>query len=70
KLVEKIFLTRNVNLLDAIDKIFTSTETTFDNKFQLSSHQKEMLFLAEEDIKYGRVISDIDLRKIDEEWMK
>lgn len=70
KLVEKIFLTRNIKLLDAIDKIFSSTESVIDNKFQLSSTQKEMLSLAEEDIKYGSVISDEDLRKMDEEWMK
>ena len=69
-LVEKIFLTRNIKLLDAIDKIFSSTEPELENKFQLSSTQNEMLFLAEEDIKYERVISDEDLRKMDDEWMK
>lgn len=69
KLVEKIFLTKNVNLLDAIDKIFNSTETSKENKFQLSSDQKEMISLAEDDIKYNRIISDEDLRKMDEEWM-
>lgn len=70
KLVEKIFLTKNVNLLEAIDKIFNSTETSKENKFQLSSDQKEMISLAEDDIKYNRIISDEDLRKMDEEWMR
>lgn len=70
RLVEKIFSTKNVNLLEALDKIFASTESETEQKFQLTSAQKELLLLAEEDIKYGRTLSDDELRKMDEEWMK
>jgi hypothetical protein len=40
------------------------------DKYILSENQKELILLAEEDIKYGRTISDDELRKLDEEWMK
>lgn len=68
-LVQKIFSTENIILLEAINKIFSSTETE-DKKYKLSENQKKLLQLAEEDIEYGRLISDEELRKMDEEWMK
>lgn len=68
-LVQKIFSTENVNHLEAINLIFSSTETE-EKKYKLSESQKKLLLLAEEDIEYGRLVSDEELRKIDEEWMK
>ena len=70
RLVQKIFLTKNLDLLDALDKIFSSTENDTQQKFQLSATQKELLLMAEDDIKYGRTLSDEELRKMDEEWMQ
>ena len=66
-LVQKIFSTNNLNLLEAINKIFTSTEE--EKKYILSENQKKLLLVAEEQIKYGEVVSDEELRKLDEEWM-
>lgn len=66
-LVQKIFSTNNLNLLEAINKIFTSTEE--EKKHILSENQKKLLLVAEEQIKYGEVVSDEELRKLDEEWM-
>lgn len=66
-LVQKIFSTNNLNLLEAINKIFTSTEE--EKKHILSENQKKLLMVAEEQIKYGEVVSDEELRKLDEEWM-
>ncbi len=66
-LVQKIFSTNNLNLLEAINKIFTSTEE--EKKYILSENQKKLLMVAEEQIKYGEVVSDEELRKLDEEWM-
>lgn len=68
-LVQKIFCTENIILLEAINKIFSSTETE-DKKYKLSENQKKLLQLAEEDIEYGKLVSDEELRKMDEEWMK
>ena len=70
RLVQKIFLTKNIDLLDALDKIFSSTENDSELKFKLSETQKEMLLMAEDDIKYGRTVTDEELRKLDEEWMQ
>ena len=70
RLVEKIFSTHNINLLKAIDDIFSSVPNEKNDNYLFSDSQKEMLLLAEEDIKYGRTISDEELRKMDDEWMK
>ena len=71
KLVERIFSTKNVNFLQAIENLFLSVEPQEHSyKYILSENQKELILLAEEDIKYGRTISDDELRKLDEEWMK
>ena len=71
KLVERIFSTKNVNFLQAIENLFLSVESQeHSDKYILSENQKELILLAEEDIKYGRTISDDELRKLDEEWMK
>ena len=68
-LVQKIFSTDNLNLLEAINQIFSSTEVE-EKEYKLSENQKKLLMLAEDDIKYGRLVSDEELRKMDEEWMK
>ncbi len=68
-LVQKIFSTNNLNLLEAINQIFSSTEVE-EKEYKLSENQKKLLMLAEDDIKYGRLVSDEELRKMDEEWMK
>ena len=68
-LVQNIFSTDNLNLLEAINQIFSSTEVE-EKEYKLSENQKKLLMLAEDDIKYGRLVSDEELRKMDEEWMK
>ena len=68
-LVQNIFSTDNLNLLEAINQIFSSTEVE-EKEYKLSENQKKFLMLAEDDIKYGRLVSDEELRKMDEEWMK
>ena len=68
-LVQKIFSTDNLNLLEAINQIFSSTEVE-EKEYKLYENQKKLLMLAEDDIKYGRLVSDEELRKMDEEWMK
>lgn len=69
RLIEKILTTKNVVFLEAIDKIFSSTQIE-EKEIELSDVQMKMLRVAEEDIKYGRVISEEELEKLDEEWMK
>lgn len=70
ELMQQIFATNNLDLLKAINHIFNSVKSDKTAKLTLTETQKEMLLLAEEDIQYGRTISDEELRKLDEEWMK
>ncbi|MDL2296777.1 hypothetical protein LJC37_02360 [Bacteroidales bacterium OttesenSCG-928-E04] len=65
-LIDKILVSRNENLLKAISTIFESTQE--DDKIQLTSDQIEMLILSENDIEYGRIISEEELEKSDKEW--
>lgn len=66
-LIDRILATKNEKLLEAIDKIFTSTQT--DETISLSSEQIEMLALSDKDIQSGNFISDSDLNKRDSEWL-
>ena len=70
KIIEKIFSTQNIGVLQAMSDLLTSINTPGNSDFILSETQKEFIHLAEEDVKYGRVKSDEELRKTDEEWMK
>jgi hypothetical protein len=70
KLVEKIFSTNNIGVLQAIDDLLASIRTKEEEEFVFSESQKDLLLLAEEDIKYGRTTTDEELRKLDEEWMR
>jgi hypothetical protein len=36
---------------------------------QLSSEQKELLLMSEDDIRNGRLVSENDLKKSDEQWL-
>lgn len=60
-------VTDNEQLLNAIDAIFRSTQTT--EKFSLNSNQIEMLMMSENDIQEGNLISETDLKKADSAWM-
>jgi dihydrofolate reductase len=67
RLIDRILVTKNEQLLKAIDTILNSTQT--DEKLTLNSHQIEMLAMSENDIKEGNLISESDLKKADSEWM-
>jgi hypothetical protein len=67
RLIDRILLTRNKELLNAIDTIFNSTKT--EEKFVLNSYQLEMLWMSEKDIKQGNLISETELKEADKKWM-
>lgn len=69
KLIDKILVTQNLSLLEAIDKLMKSSYTFNDEILQFSSEQIEMLIMSEEDIKYNRLISQDELDKSDKEWL-
>jgi len=67
RLIDKILIARDENLLNAIEIIFNSTQT--NEKLTLTSHQIEMLMMSEKDIEQGNLVSESDMKKTDEEWM-
>ncbi|MDD7885908.1 hypothetical protein [Flavivirga sp. 57AJ16] len=67
KLIDRILVTRNEQLLTAINSILDSTQ--FDEKLTLNSQQIEMLMMSDMDIEKGNLISETDLKKLDSEWL-
>ena len=67
RLIDRIMLTNNKQLLNALDSIFNSTQA--EDKLFLDSHQIEMLMLSENDIQQGELISEADLKNEDAKWM-
>lgn len=67
RLIDRIMVAKNEDLLAAIEGILNSTES--DERLKLDSYQIEMLLMSEKDIENGNLISESDLRKADSEWM-
>ncbi len=68
RLIDRILITKDEKLLNAIDTIFNSTQS--DEKFPLDTFQIEMLLMSEQDIIDENLISAEELKKSDEKWMK
>ncbi len=67
RLIDRIMVAENEDLLAAIEGILNSTES--DERLKLDSYQIEMLLMSEKDIENGNLISESDLKKTDSEWM-
>ncbi|MGQ1948616.1 hypothetical protein ACT3CD_16100 [Geofilum sp. OHC36d9] len=67
RLIDRIMVTNNEQLLTAIENILSSTQT--DDKLTLDSHQIEMLMMSERDIQQGALISESDLKEEDSKWI-
>ena len=68
RLIDRILAVRNEKLLEAIEKIFDSTQKK-EELIMISSEQFEMLMMSEEDIKKNNLVSESELKKIDSQWM-
>lgn len=66
-LINKILVTDNENLLEAIFGMFESTRP--ENEAHFSPSQIEMLRISEDDIKNKRIVSEEELRISDNEWL-
>jgi len=67
RLIDRILETKNESFLEAIEKIFISTQQ--ENKVILYPEQKEMLMMSDADIENGNVVSESELDKLDSEWL-
>ena len=68
RLIDKILLAKNEKFLEAVEKLFITTQG--EEFLKLSTDQIEMLQMSEEDIKYGRIISESDIDNQDKEWVR
>lgn len=68
QLIDQILTTKNEDLLQEISKIFNANN--LDLKNELNSFQIEMIQMGLKDIENGDTISDSDLEKLDDEWMR
>ena len=67
-LIDKILSIRNEDYLIVLDKIISSSSSTSDI-IELTSEQKIMLKLSENDIKNGRLVSQEKMNKRNLEWL-
>lgn len=68
RLIDRILVSDNLQLLKAIEGILSSTQTK--DKMELNSYQIEMLKMSENDIIQGNLISESDLQNDDLKWIK
>lgn len=68
RLIDRIMVSENEQLLNAIEGLFSATQEK--EEVNLTSEQIEMLQMSEVDINENRLISEKDLMRQDEEWMK
>ncbi|NJW52365.1 hypothetical protein [Salinimicrobium oceani] len=68
RLIDRIMVSENEQLLNAIEGLLRATQEK--EEISLTSEQIEMLQMSEVDIKENRLISEKDLMRQDEEWMK
>lgn len=66
-LIDKLSTINNVELLNAVAQLLEASGKT--DVVQLSQTQKELLQVSEEDIQYGRLVSDDDLNTEEDEWL-
>jgi dihydrofolate reductase len=67
RLIDRILVTNNTELLQAVETIFSSTGS--QEKLSLNSYQIEMLKMSDKDIENGDLISESELEREDAEWM-
>jgi len=67
RLIDRILATSNERFLEAIENIFISTQN--EETVNLSSEQKELILMSEQDIKDGNLVSEPELEKLDDKWL-
>jgi hypothetical protein len=68
RLIDKILVVKNEKFLEAVEKLFITTQG--EEILKLSTDQIEMLQMSEDDIKYGRIISESEIDNADKEWLQ
>ncbi|RRA96073.1 hypothetical protein [Paenimyroides viscosum] len=67
-LIDKILAIKNKELLQALDQLIATTSSV-SNIIEITSEQKIILEMSEEDIKNGKLISQEEMIKRNLEWL-
>lgn len=67
-LIDKILSIKNKDFLEALDKLVSSSASESEI-IELTSEQKNMLEMSEQDIKKGKLISQEAMDKRNMEWL-
>jgi hypothetical protein len=67
RLIDKILAAQNEKFLEAIEKIFVTTQK--EEIVKLYPEQNEMLLMSDADIAAGNVVSESELEKLDTQWL-
>jgi hypothetical protein len=67
RLIDKILAAQNEKFLEAVEKIFVTTQK--EEIVKLYPEQMEMLMMSDADIASGNVVSEAELDKQDSQWM-
>ena len=66
-LIDHIMATKNEKILHAIENLFKSDK--FEETYNLSSQDIEMLAMSEADILNGNLVSEQELDELDKKWL-
>ena len=67
RLVDRILAVQDEKFLEAVEKIFVTTQK--EEILKLYPEQKEMLMMSDADIATGHVVSESELEKLDSQWL-
>jgi nucleoside diphosphate kinase len=67
RLVDRILAVQDEKFLEAVEKIFVTTQK--EEIVKLYSEQNEMLLMSDADIAAGNVVSESELDKLDSQWL-
>jgi len=67
RLVDRILAVQDEKFLEAVEKIFVTTQK--EEIVKLYPEQKEMLMMSDADIAAGHVVSESELDKLDSQWL-
>ena len=67
RLVDRILAVQDEKFLEAVERIFVTTQK--EEIVKLYPEQREMLMMSDADIVDGNVVTDAELDKQDSQWM-
>jgi hypothetical protein len=67
RLVDRILAVQDEKFLEAVERIFVTTQK--EEIVKLYPEQREMLMMSDADIVDGNIVSESELDKLDSQWL-